>query len=86
MERLRELGAPFYGTKAEKWARILKAEHEIAREDEIRKLIEERQVGRRDRGEVYLPTLLPAPRAPSDLERFTHELTHCPVEAWCEFC
>eukprot|EP00972_Heterocapsa_arctica_P068566 10131783-Heterocapsa_arctica.AAC.1 len=51
MDRLRELGAPIYGMKAEKWARVLKAESEIAKEEEIRKLIEERQIGRRDQGE-----------------------------------
>eukprot|EP00972_Heterocapsa_arctica_P014962 2205288-Heterocapsa_arctica.AAC.1 len=50
MDRLRELGALVYGTKAEKWAQILKAENEIAKEEEIRQLIEERQLGRRDRG------------------------------------
>ena len=86
MARLRELGAPIYGTKREKWARILRAEAEIAREEEIARLLSERQVRRRDGGGVYVPTLLPAPRAPSDLERFTHELSHCPPEAWCEFC
>eukprot|EP00972_Heterocapsa_arctica_P036208 5328484-Heterocapsa_arctica.AAC.1 len=77
---LRELGAPVYGTKAEKWARILKAENEIAKEEEISQLIEERQLRRRDRGEVYVPTLLPAPWEPSNLERFTHESSHCPPE------
>eukprot|EP00972_Heterocapsa_arctica_P010916 1598685-Heterocapsa_arctica.AAC.1 len=86
MQRLRELGATVYGTKAEKWARILRAENEIAREEEIQELIRERQVRRRDRGEAYVPTLLPVPRAPSELESFTHELTHCPAEPWCEFC
>ena len=76
--RLRELGAPIYGTKAQKWARVLKAENEAAKEEEIQELLKERQTRRREAGEAYVPTLLPAPKAPTDFERFTHELSHCP--------
>eukprot|EP00974_Lingulodinium_polyedra_P060115 5794529-Lingulodinium_polyedra.AAC.1 len=49
-------------------------------------MLQERQARRRDLGEAYVPTLLPAPKAPTDLERFMHELTHEPPEPWCEFC
>ena len=86
MDRLRELRAPIYGTKAEKYARILKAEAEVAKEEEIQQLMRERQERRRDLGEAYVPTLLPVPKAPTALERFTHELTHEPPEPWCEHC
>ena len=44
--RLRELGAPIYGTKAQKWARVLKAENEAAKEEEIQELLKERQTRR----------------------------------------
>ena len=84
--RLRELGAPIYGAKAQKWARVLKAENKAAKEEEIQELLKERQTRRREAGEAYVPTLLPAPKAPTDLERFTHELSHCPPAPWCEIC
>eukprot|EP00974_Lingulodinium_polyedra_P083596 8092938-Lingulodinium_polyedra.AAC.1 len=49
-------------------------------------MLQERQARRRDLGEAYAPMLLFAPKAPTDLERFMHELTREPPEPWCEFC
>ena len=84
--RLEELRAPYYGTKAAKWARILKMDTERAKEEELKKLLDERQRRRREHGEAYVPMPLPVPSPPTGLERFTHELTHMPVAPWREFC
>ena len=85
-QRCRELGVATYGTKAERYARIIRAETQLAKDIEVREMIESRQAARREGQGKYTPALLEAPRMPTRLEVFTHELTHCPPEPWCEFC
>ena len=63
----------------------MKAEQELAKEDKLKSMLEERQLARQQGGS-YVPTILPCPRTPTDMERWIHDLTHLPYEAWCEFC
>ena len=80
-----ELKAPIYGTKAELFKRLVKAEHDAAREIELQAMMEAR-AARRRAGEQFVPELLPSPSAPTETQRAEHEKHHCPPEPWCEFC
>ncbi|CAE7029215.1 GIP [Symbiodinium sp. CCMP2592] len=81
-ELRKELGQVKYGTKAELWKRLEKAEATHLREQ---KKLQDRQ--RRLREGVAEPAKAPAgPQEPSAEERAQHELTHLPPEPWCEHC
>ena len=47
---------------------------------------EDRDLGEEEGEEGREAVAAPAPRAPSRLERETHELTHTPYRAWCQHC
>ncbi|CAE7848057.1 RE1 [Symbiodinium necroappetens] len=80
--RLKELGKPRYGTKAELWSRLEKAEKEHMK---TQRQHQERQ--RKLREGVAEPVEAPpGPQEPTPEQRAQHELTHLPPEPWCEHC
>ena len=80
--RLKELGQPRYGNKAQLWHRLEKAEKE--RQRTLRKH-QERQKRLRE-GTAEKATAPPGPQDPTPEQRAQHELTHLPPEPWCEHC
>ena len=80
--RLKELGQPRYGNKAQLWRRLEKAEKEHQRT--LRKH-QERQKRLRE-GTAEKATAPPGPQDPTPEQRAQHELTHLPPEPWCEHC
>ena len=80
--RLKELGQPRYGTKAELWSRLEKAEKEHLK---TQRQHQERQRKLRE-GVAEPATAPPGPQEPTPEQRAQHELTHLPPEPWCEHC
>ena len=83
--RLRELGAPIYGTKDVLFRRLCECEQVAARKKE-----EEYLENRRKELEVatqpVTPKILPRPAQPSEVERQHHLVNHLPPAPWCELC
>ena len=80
--RLKELGKPQHGVKAELWKRVEKAEREH------QKNVKEQQTRQKLLREGAAQPV-PAPKAPdepSPEERAQHELSHLPPQPWCEHC
>ena len=85
--RLRELGAPQYGSKKMLWERLQKKEKERQEDQEIQKEIARRERELQEDPRVRGPPLqIPGVTAPAELEKETHRLTHIPSKPWCEFC
>ena len=85
--RLRELGAPQYGSKKMLWERLQKKEKERQEDQEIQKEIARRERELQEDPRVRGPPLqIPGVTAPTELEKGTHSLTHIPSKPWCEFC
>ena len=84
--RLRQLGAAIYGTKDELYLRIVSAERQRRRDEQIAKATEDR---RRDLQAAQAPAVprgLTGPREPTQEEREQRSLTHLPYQSWCSFC
>ena len=81
-KRLGELGQPRYGSKAELWKRLEKAER--LHQQTMKKHQERQRRLREGQGE---PPAVPAgPKDPTPEEKAQHELTHLPPADWCEHC
>ena len=77
--RLKTLGAPVWGTKAQMWPRLVHAEarREIQKRDEACLADRARELAEaRGQGELRVPR---APDEPSADERARHEVTHLTV-------
>ena len=83
--RLDELALPKHGTKLDKWPRLEKRENELMRERKTQAAIEaERESGPEGRRrEAAIP--ISDPGEPTNTEK-VHELTHLPLQPWCEQC
>ena len=74
--RVRELRAPIYCTKAEKWQRIMEYENRRTREAAERALVAERRAAMEQSLTGPPVEAVPAPSEPTAQERAQHELTH----------
>ena len=73
---MRELGAPFYGTKDVLFWRLCEYEEEyLDRRKELALATE-----------PVKPRMLPGPVQPSEVERDHHMVNHFPLAPWCELC
>ena len=74
--RLRELGAPIYGTKDVLFRRLCEYEQiAVSRRKELAVATE-----------PVTPKILPGPVQPSQVERQYHMVNHLPPAPWCELC
>ena len=84
--RLLYLGTSGHGTKAELYARWVKAELEHKRQLEVARAIAAQQDEARRAAPDNTPAQATAPGEPSQAERELHSLTHIPAQPWCLFC
>ena len=82
--RLRELGAPIYGTKDVLFRRLCEYEQIAARKKE-EEYLETRRKELAVGTEPVTPKILPGPVQPSDVEQH-HMVNHLPPASWCELC
>ena len=80
--RLRELGAPIYGTKDVFFRRLCEYEHIAARKEYKEMRRNELAVAT----EPVTPKILPGPIQPSEVEGQHHMVNHLPTARWCELC
>ena len=84
--RLRELGAPIYGTKQQLWHRLCDWERaefgKRAQED----FLARRRAELQSAVDPVAPQLMPVPVPPSPEEVKQHRITHLPSARWCEQC
>jgi len=84
--RLREFGAPTYGSKDMVFLRLMRLEKDGKKELQTAAALRARHERQLAEGQPYVAKCLPVPDPPSDMERFTHELTHLPFAPWCQWC
>ena len=85
-KRLKEMGAPVWGTKAHFSPRLVHAEarRELQKRDEQWLADRARDLAEAGgQGELRVPR---APEEPSADERARHETTHLPYQPWCAWC
>ena len=89
-KRLKEIRQPWYGTKAQCWARLVDNEGKRkvkATTDNYRELRREEMRLQAETGQIVEPATFPAVRQPTEEEQRRHEDNqHCPPQAWCEHC
>ena len=83
--RLRELGAPIYGTKDVLFRRLFEYE-QIAARKKVHEYLEMRRKELAVATEPVTPKILPGPIQPSEVEREHHMVNHLPPAPWCELC
>jgi len=86
-DRLKQLDAPFYGSKKIMWDRLQGRERSFQANEKVRLALEARarQVALNP-ALAQVPVVLPGVKLPTDKERELHEATHIPIAAWCEHC
>ena len=84
--RLRELGAPIYGTKHVLFRRLCEYEQLAARKKEEEEYLESKRKELVVATEPMTPKILPGPVQPSEVERRRHMVNHLPPAPWCELC
>ena len=84
--RLRELGAPIYGTKDVLFRRLCEYEQIAARKKKDEEHLEMRRKEMAVATEPVTPEILPGPIHPSEVERQHHIVNHLPPAPWCELC
>ena len=84
--RLRELGAPIYGTKDVLFRRLCEYEQIAARKKKEEEYLESRRKELAVAAEPVTPKILPGPIQPSEVERQHHMVNHLPPAPWCELC
>ena len=82
--RLKELGAPTYGTKEILWTRIVQFTRYARAEKALKEQLARDAAARAEGTATEVPRIIPAPVAPSDAERKAHEVTHVPAKPWCD--
>ena len=83
--RLRELGAPIFGTKDVLFRRLREYE-QIAATKKDEECLETRRKELAVATEPVTPKILPVPIQPSEVERQHHMANHLPPAPWCELC
>ena len=84
--RLRELGAPIYGTKGALFRRLCEYEQIAARKKEEEEYLETRRKELAVATEPVTPKILPGPVQPSEVERQHHTENNLPPAPCCELC
>ena len=84
--RLRELGAPIYGTKDVLFRRLCEYEKVAARKKKEEKYLGNRRKELEVATQPVTPEILPGPAQPSEVERQHHMVNHLPPAPWCELC
>ena len=84
--RLRELGAPIYGTKDVLFRRLCEKEQIAARKKKEEEYLESRRKELAVATELVTPKILPGPTQPSEVQRRQHMVNHVPPAPWCELC
>ena len=84
--RLRELGAPIYGTKDVLFRRLCEYEQTSARKKKEEEYLEMRRKELAVATEPVTPKILPGPIQPSKVQREHHMVNHFPPAPWCELC
>ena len=84
--RLRELGAPIYGTKDVLFRRLCECEQIAAKKEKEEEYLETRRKKLAVPTEPVTPKILPGPIQPSEVERQHHMVNHLPPASWCELC
>ena len=84
--RLRELGAPIYGTKDVFFRRLCEYEQIAAKKKEEEEYLETRGKELAVATEPVTPKILPGPVQPSEVERQHPMVNHLPPSPWCELC
>ena len=78
--RLRELGAPIYGTKDVLFRRLCEYEQIAARKKKEEEYLEMRRKELAVATEPVTPKILPGPIQPSEVERQHHMVNHLPPD------
>ena len=84
--RLREQGAPIYGTKEVLFRRLCEYEQMAAKKKNEVEYLEMRSNELAVATEPVTPKILPGPIQPSEVEREHHMVNHLPPAPWCELC
>ena len=85
-ERLVELRAPIYGTKAQMWGRLADAERREHQRAAAEQEAERRRSALREGQLDFVPVSGVIPSEPNDEEKRRHFLTHTPSAPWCVHC
>ena len=85
-KRLRELRAPWYGTKDKLWARLVDEEAKNTASNEWHDFLSKRRAELEAAVHPAQRVILPAPRDPTQEERDAHDLHHLSPAPWCEVC
>ena len=81
--RLRELGAPTFGTKDVPFRRLCECQHIAAKKQEEEEYLESRRKELAVATEPVTPKIFPGPVQPSEVERQLHMVNHLPLAPWC---
>ena len=84
--RLRELGAPIYGTKDVLFRQLCECEQVAARKKKEEEYLEMRRKELAVTTELVTPKILPGPIQPSEVKRHNQMVNHLPPAPWCELC
>ena len=84
--RLRELGAPIYGTKNVLFRRLCEYEQIALKKKKEEEHLETRRKELAVATKPVTPKILPGPIQPSEVERQHHMVNHLTPAQWCELC